>query len=133
MKYGQVLSRDVVILPIKGIGHVLTHYCLFMHLFYMACFAFDLAALVGLAGFTERIVEDAKITEEQLKAVSYSGKDSNLTFLALALGIRVHITAYFHTVFILREWGLERAPHPITYLHLVYAPLSILLLVWIRW
>ncbi|GEM_PF-4213029 len=140
---GQVLSAaHGVKLPFKGIKKALTHFSSFMHTVYLACFAFDLSAMVN-------IYMQLKYNNPDM-GISYSGKTLGATMLWLLSGIIIHCLAYFHTVFILHEVEVKRrrcssedehnSKHhkeekivPMTYLHLLYLPLSIFLVLAIRW
>jgi hypothetical protein len=125
MKEGQQLAVDQAkITTGKGIGKILFHFSKYTHHFYFGCFAFDLAALVPF-----------KMEYESLYSISisYYGKDLCYTLAFIALGIVIHLLAYIHTLLIKREVEQKRANRPITYLHLLYLPVSILLLVLIRW
>ena len=119
---GQQLAHEEGLPPSKRIRRVAFHFGKYMHHIYFGCFAFDLAALVPF-----------KATGETLTSViSYSGKPLTQTLACVALAIVVHMIAYIHTILISRAFAQGSAKRPITHLHLLYFPASVLLLILIR-
>ena len=119
---GQQLNAEKVLLPFKGIRRVAFHFGKYMHHIYFGFLAFDLAALVPF-----------KATGETWASViSYYEKPLTWTLACVALAIVVHMTAYIHTILISRAFAQGSAKRPITYLHLLYLPASVLLLILIR-
>lgn len=125
LREGQQLAVDQApILTGKGVRKILFHFSRYMHHIYFGCFAFDLAALVPFMQENESL---------SLITISYHGKEIAYTLAFVALAIVVHLLAYIHTLLVKREVEQKRANRPITYLHLLYLPLSILLLFLVRW
>lgn len=122
MKYGQSLPAGVVNLPKRGLKEFVLHGCKFMHNFYFACFAYDLSAIINIV---EKYYTNSTTINNQLI-------NKNL-YVYICIGVIIHILAYFHSYFILREYEAGRAQVYMTKLHSLYVPISILLLVVIRY
>lgn len=129
----QLAMHQGVILPFKGLRKVGFHFSQYMHHIYLGCIAFDLAALIP-----------ARIGTQYAFSMSYSGKDPTNWIPLVAFAILFHVAAYIHTVLILREYQRDKVniehgqesngfrARPITYLHLLYLPISVLFVVLIR-
>ena len=127
----QLAIHQGVILPFKGLRRVGFYFSQYMHHIYLGCIAFDLAALIP-----------ARIETQYEFAMSYSGKASTYWIPIVAFAILFHVAVYIHTVLILREYQRDKSEstqnqesiktRPITYLHLLYLPISALFVVLIR-
>ena len=127
----QLAVHQGVILPFKGIKKVFFHFSQYMHHIYLGCIAFDLAALIP-----------ARIEDQYKFFMSSSGQDLTHWIPLVAFAMLFHVAVYVHTVLILREYLRDKNGHrqdldkvstrPITYLHLLYLPISVLLLVLVR-
>ena len=100
---GQQLGADKVLIPVKGIRTAAFYISQYLHHFYLGFIAFDIASFITI---------DIEVGAPWVMSA-----------------ILFHMIAYFHTVFILREYTLKRAKRPITYLHFVYFPISIRLMI----
>jgi len=127
----QLAIHQGVILPFKGLRKVGFYFSQYMHHIYLGCIAFDLAALIP-----------ARIGRQYAFSMSFSGNDPTHWIPLVAFAILFHVAVYIHTVLILREYQREKIDHaqdpdkiktrPITYLHLLYLPISVLFVVLIR-
>ena len=101
----QQLEVGIVLMPAKGVRKAAFHISQYLHHSYLGFVAFDLTSLITI--------------------------NSGNGVYWIVLGVLFHMTAYFHTVFVLREYMLKRAKRPITHLHFVYLSVSIWLMVMI--
>jgi hypothetical protein len=110
LKYGQSLPATEVALPKYGFKKFINHCNRFTHNFYFACIAFDFAFITELRQNISRHV-----------------------LMIIALGILCHFLAYFHSYYIhsLCERG-DGKTKPMTLLHFVYIPFSLLFLIFMR-
>ena len=124
---GQRLESNGFSLSIQSILHkiggITFHFGKYMHHIYLGCFAYDLAAIIPVAG----------AIDATSLPISYGGRDIAVTAFWIVAGIIVHLIAYVHTLLIARDFEQGRARRPITYLHyFLYLPLSVIVLVLIR-
>ena len=127
----QLAVHQGVLLPFRGLKRVGFYFSQYMHYIYLGFVAFDLAALIP-----------ARIGDVYGFGISFTGKPPEDWIPLVALAMLVHITVYIHTVLILREYEREKVIHaqnpdkirtrPITYLHLVYFPVSLLFVILVR-
>lgn len=127
----QLAVHQGVLLPFKGAKRVGFYFSQYMHHIYLGFVAFDLAALIP-----------TRIEAQYGFGMSFTGKQPEDWIPLVALAILVHITVYIHTVLILREYEREKAVHaqdpdkirtrPITYLHLLYLPVSAVFVILVR-
>lgn len=124
---GQKLESNGFSLSIRSIRHktgrIAFHFGKYMHHIYLGCFAYDLAAIIPMAG----------ANNSTSLPISYGGRDIAVTAFWIVAGIIIHLIAYVHTLLIARDFEQGRAERPITFLHyFLYLPLSIVMLVMIR-
>ncbi len=127
----QLAVHQGVLLPFRGLKKVGFHFSQYMHHIYLGCIAFDLAALIP-----------ARMGAEYRFIMSFSEKDPTRWIPLVGFAILLHIAVYIHTVLILREYERQKTVHaqdphkiktkPITYLHLLYLPVSVLFVILIR-